>query len=150
MNTKTQLSLLNTDKHREDSQNHTQSSSFDEKGRPDRIPDIVPLPDRPFTYGDVKGRAFPSLPAQPVNATKSQTADKQTSAVPAGYESPPTEDEKYLSVRAVARRYGVSVATIWRWSKEDSSFPDPFVLRKGTTRWRLSQLLIFENRSKEA
>ncbi|SBW14710.1 hypothetical protein BR10RB9215_C11548 [Brucella sp. 10RB9215] len=148
MNTITQLSLLNTDERRDDGQNQTQPAPFDEHQSSDNVPDIVPLPDAPFTYGDIKGRAPVPQPTQPVRTIKSKASDKQI-AVPAGYDAPSTEDEKYLSVRVVARRYGVSVATIWRWSKEDQSFPKPYILRQGTTRWRLSQLLAFENRSKE-
>jgi predicted DNA-binding transcriptional regulator AlpA len=148
MNTITQLSLLNTDERRDDGQNHAQPAPVEGHPSSDRVPDIVPLPDTPFTYGDIKGRAPVPQPTQPVRTVKSKAPDKQI-AVPAGYDAPSTEDEKYLSVRAVARRYGVSVATIWRWSKEDQSFPKPCILRQGTTRWRLSQLLAFENRSKE-
>ncbi|SCD23298.1 helix-turn-helix transcriptional regulator [Brucella inopinata] len=147
MNTISQLSLLNTDERRDDGQNQTQPAPFDEHQSSDNVPDIVPLPDAPFTYEDVKGRAPVPQPTQPVRTVKSKASDKQIT-VPSGYDAPSTGDEKYLSVRAIAHRYGVSVATIWRWSKEDQSFPKPCILRQGTTRWRLSQLLAFENRSK--
>ncbi|WP_202985491.1 MULTISPECIES: AlpA family transcriptional regulator [unclassified Brucella] len=147
MNTITQLSLLNTDKRHADGLIQAQPAPVEGHPSPDRVSDIVPLPDTPFTYGDVKGRARVPQPIQPAQTVKPRT-DNEQAAVPAGYDAPSTEDEKYLSVRAVARRYGISVATIWRWSKEDQSFPKPCILRQGTTRWRLSQLLAFENHSK--
>lgn len=48
---------------------------------------------------------------------------------------------KYLRVGQVAQRYGVSIATVWRWADEDNNpFPKPIRLSKGTTRWNLDEL----------
>ena len=45
----------------------------------------------------------------------------------------------FLTVGQVAKRYGVSVETIWRWSR-DEELPKPVKLAGNTTRWRLSDL----------
>tara|TARA_R100001369_G_scaffold43535_1_gene69659 strand:+ start:439 stop:666 length:228 start_codon:yes stop_codon:yes gene_type:complete len=49
----------------------------------------------------------------------------------------------YLSVDQVARRFGVSKDSIWRW-KRNGEFPKPFKLG-GATRWRLSDLEEWES-----
>lgn len=54
------------------------------------------------------------------------------------------EAERYLTVRDVARRFAVSVQTVWRWAKERPQFPKPVELSPGTTRWRMSDLIAFE------
>ena len=54
------------------------------------------------------------------------------------------EQQKYLSVQAVAQRYGVSVATVWRWAQNKPGFPKGVQLSPGTTRWYLPDLLTFE------
>lgn len=59
---------------------------------------------------------------------------------------PTNLDERYLSDREVADRYGVSRATIWRWRNADPLFPQPIVVSPGTTRWVLSDLLDREAR----
>lgn len=44
-----------------------------------------------------------------------------------------------ITVKEVARMYGVSVPKIWRWSKIDPNFPKaPKIV--GTTRWMLSEV----------
>jgi predicted DNA-binding transcriptional regulator AlpA len=48
----------------------------------------------------------------------------------------------YLSVNQVAERLGVSVDTIWRWSR-GSDFPKPYRFG-GSTRWKLQELLDYE------
>lgn len=55
-------------------------------------------------------------------------------------------DDRYLTDREVAKRYGVSRATIWRWRNNDPHFPQPIVVSPGTTRWALSCLLEWEAR----
>jgi predicted DNA-binding transcriptional regulator AlpA len=50
----------------------------------------------------------------------------------------------FLSVADVARRFSVSVPTIWRWAKTRPEFPKPVPLSPGTTRWRVSDLVAFE------
>ena len=44
-----------------------------------------------------------------------------------------------ITVKEVARMYGVSVPTIWRWSKIDPNFPKAHKI-VGTTRWMLSEV----------
>ena len=46
----------------------------------------------------------------------------------------------FLPVKIVAERYGVSVETVWRWSRADQGFPKPVSLSPGCTRWRLADL----------
>lgn len=101
------------------------------------------------TYADLKGR--PSIPesVRPEKRDVAKPAKKHV-PVPNGYIAPSTEDEKYLSVKEVAHRYSNSVPTIWRWAKEDEAFPKPHIIRPGTSRWRMSDLLAFENRNLEA
>lgn len=106
-------------------------------------------PYRELSYADIKGRASTQQMVQPANCSE-RTAKTKQIVVPSGYDVPSIEDEKYLSVKEVAHRYSVSVATIWRWSKEDEAFPKPRIIRKGTSRWRLRELLAFENRNLEA
>jgi prophage regulatory protein len=51
---------------------------------------------------------------------------------------------RFLTVKQVAARYGVGVATIWRWVKEGRGFPKRVHLAPGTTRWRETDLIAFE------
>ena len=55
----------------------------------------------------------------------------------------------YLSDRQVAKRYGVSRGTPWRWAKSDPSFPRPVELTPGCTRWRLDALERWETAKTE-
>lgn len=45
-----------------------------------------------------------------------------------------------LRVRDVARMLGVSVATVWRWSRNRADFPRPRKLGERTTVWSMSEL----------
>ena len=45
----------------------------------------------------------------------------------------------YISDIAVAERYQVSRATIWRWA-QSKRFPDPVKLSAGCTRWNLAEI----------
>ncbi|MBJ6134968.1 hypothetical protein JAU75_19175 [Ochrobactrum sp. Q0168] len=101
------------------------------------------------TYADLKGRPSISESVCPEKRNVAKPANKQA-PVPNGYTAPSTEEEKYLSVKEVALRYSNSVPTIWRWSKEVEAFPKPHIIRPGTSRWRMSDLLAFENRNLEA
>ena len=49
----------------------------------------------------------------------------------------------FLQDKAVAERYGVSRATIWRWVTE-GRISAPIRLTEGCTRWRLADLEKFE------
>ncbi|MDT3377420.1 AlpA family phage regulatory protein [Labrys neptuniae] len=50
----------------------------------------------------------------------------------------------YLSDRQVGQRYNVHKATIWTWLKANPTFPRPVSLSQGCTRWRLSDLEVWE------
>jgi len=52
--------------------------------------------------------------------------------------------EQFLSDKDVARRYGVVRQTIWRWVKRNRGFPKPIMLAPVTSRWKLSELLYYE------
>lgn len=64
--------------------------------------------------------------------------------VEAGAPSKPQADERYLSVQDVARRYAISVQTVWRHTKHNPAFPKPIKILNGSTRWRMSDILAFE------
>lgn len=51
---------------------------------------------------------------------------------------------RFLSVKHIAGRLGVSPATIWRWAREVPDFPKPVRLSAGCTRWREAELVEFE------
>lgn len=53
-------------------------------------------------------------------------------------------DETFLSDYQVAKRYVISRSAIWRWVNNDPKFPRPIKLSRGTTRWKLSDLVKFE------
>jgi prophage regulatory protein len=53
--------------------------------------------------------------------------------------------EIYATVKQVAERYGVSTASVWRWTNDPSTgFPKPVSLSPGTTRWKVSELAAWE------
>lgn len=54
--------------------------------------------------------------------------------------------ETFLSDRAVAARYDVTRATIWRWVANYPEFSRPIRISPGTTRWRVSDLVAFDAR----
>ena len=45
----------------------------------------------------------------------------------------------FMSDTALAERYQVSRATIWRWARS-KRFPGPINLSEGCTRWRLADI----------
>ncbi|HCE38790.1 MAG: AlpA family transcriptional regulator [Alcanivorax sp.] len=47
--------------------------------------------------------------------------------------------QTHLSDTGVGRRYSVSRATVWRWTRE-GNLPRPVRLGPATTRWRLADL----------
>jgi len=55
----------------------------------------------------------------------------------------------FMTVDEVAQRYSVSNATVWRWVKNDPSFPEPIKLSAGTSRWAEEQLRAFERHAFE-
>lgn len=51
--------------------------------------------------------------------------------------------EIFLRDSQLSKRYSVSRATIWRWTR-DGQLPKPVSFGPGCTRWRLSELEQFE------
>lgn len=49
----------------------------------------------------------------------------------------------YLSDTAIAQRFQVSRATVWRWIRS-AAFPKPIKLSVGCTRWRLADIEAWE------
>lgn len=60
---------------------------------------------------------------------------------------------QFYRVRRMGEIYGVSVATIWRWSNTDPQFPRPVKVSPGVTGWPAKEVeahvsgLIESNRS---
>jgi len=52
-------------------------------------------------------------------------------------------EQEFLSVKQLARRWSVGVATIWRWSAL-GIIPAPMALGPGTTRWRVREISAHE------
>ncbi len=52
--------------------------------------------------------------------------------------------ETYLSDRQIGERFGVHHLTPRRWTREDPTFPRPVKLSPGCTRWRLSEIEVWE------
>lgn len=50
----------------------------------------------------------------------------------------------YVSDKHLAKRYGVSRSTVWRWLKNDPNFPRPVTLSPGCTRWWLPAVEAWE------
>jgi predicted DNA-binding transcriptional regulator AlpA len=78
--------------------------------------------------------------------TETSAAPKHRKAVPKPVPEPTCTKcrETYLSVGHVASRFGVSRAAIWRWAAGIPDFPSPLKVTRGTTRWKLSELVRFE------
>ncbi len=55
---------------------------------------------------------------------------------------------RYLSARAVAERYDIGLATVWRWTKR-GNLPQPRKLSPGCTRWSAAELEQYD-RGREA
>lgn len=56
--------------------------------------------------------------------------------------------KKYLTVKDVAERFGVSTPTIWRWLNA-GLLPKPVKLSAGCTRWKMNDLLNWEEQLEE-
>lgn len=50
----------------------------------------------------------------------------------------------YLSDEQLAARYAVSRGTVWRWHRNDPTFPRPVKLSPGCTRWKLAEVEAWE------
>jgi predicted DNA-binding transcriptional regulator AlpA len=80
----------------------------------------------------------------PKVAMKKRTAQGQPSA------PCPQCAERYLSDHEVASRFGISKATVWRWHDKNPGFPGRIKLSRGTSRWKLSDLVRFEAKKQSA
>lgn len=58
----------------------------------------------------------------------------------------PAQAEQLLTDNEVASLFKVSKQTIWRWIKTSDGFPKPLKVEKGSTRWRLSEVVEYEAR----
>jgi predicted DNA-binding transcriptional regulator AlpA len=56
---------------------------------------------------------------------------------------PLSEEQRYVSVRYAARRFGVSVPSIWKWART-GKFPKPLKFGQNISRWRISDLDAWE------
>lgn len=50
----------------------------------------------------------------------------------------------YASNSNVASRYGVHRSTLYRWLRDDPTFPRPVMLSGGCVRWRIAELEAWE------
>ncbi|MDQ0420300.1 putative DNA-binding transcriptional regulator AlpA [Peteryoungia aggregata LMG 23059] len=78
--------------------------------------------------------------SQPLATGSADTQRKSKIFLPAH----PGAEERYLSVQDVARRYAVSIQTVWRHTKQNPAFPKPIKILNGSTRWRLTDVLAFK------
>lgn len=58
--------------------------------------------------------------------------------------------ETYLSDTDIANRYGIARVTVWRWHRERPEFPRAIRLTPGCTRWKLSEIVSWEQAQAEA
>lgn len=58
--------------------------------------------------------------------------------------------ETYFSDNDLARRYNVARPTVWRWARVQDDFPKPVKLTPGCTRWKASEIEVWEARQAEA
>ncbi len=59
-----------------------------------------------------------------------------------------TQDEAFLSVKKVEKRYSISDSTLYQWSK-NGMFPKPYKLGPKLSRWKLSELEAWEQQGRE-
>ena len=51
----------------------------------------------------------------------------------------------FISAKSLAKRYGVSEKTIWRWCQRDQ-IPSPIRISSGCTRWNLGDIELWESK----
>jgi predicted DNA-binding transcriptional regulator AlpA len=51
----------------------------------------------------------------------------------------------FLTDKQLGARWSVTRQTIWKWLREDVTFPRPARLSSGTTRWRLDDVESWES-----
>lgn len=62
-----------------------------------------------------------------------------------------SENDKLIPVKDVATRLGVSENTVWRWTKNsENGFPKCVKLGTRTTRWKLSEILAWQQKQEQA
>lgn len=49
-------------------------------------------------------------------------------------------EDRLMRPKSVCEMLGISKATLWRWAKNDKSFPKPLKLTEKTTAWWFSEL----------
>jgi len=52
---------------------------------------------------------------------------------------------EFLSASEVAKRYGVSVSTVWNWLQQ-GNLPEPYRFSKSCTRWKIEDLIEHERK----
>lgn len=52
-------------------------------------------------------------------------------------------DEQFLTVKEVCQRLSIGKSTVWAWSAA-KRFPKPVQLSARCTRWRLSEIVVWE------
>lgn len=55
-----------------------------------------------------------------------------------------------LSVTMLARRWGVSKDSVYRYLRDDLEMPRPFTLPSGLPRWRTAEIVAFEDARRAA
>lgn len=55
-----------------------------------------------------------------------------------------------LSITMLARRWGVSKDSVYRYLREDKAMPRPFTLPSGLPRWRTAEIEAFEDARRTA
>lgn len=53
-------------------------------------------------------------------------------------------EEQFLTVKEVSQRLSIGRSTVWAWAYDDK-FPKPVRLSSRCTRWRLSDIISWEN-----
>jgi len=59
------------------------------------------------------------------------------------------QSEIYLTDNQVAKRYGITRGSVWRWAKENPLFPKPVKFSPGCVRWEAAELIAYEHKQKE-
>ncbi|MCG3266598.1 helix-turn-helix transcriptional regulator [Yoonia sp. I 8.24] len=52
--------------------------------------------------------------------------------------------ETYLADTDLAGRYNIARNTVWRWHRENAKFPRAVRLSPNCTRWKLSEIEVWE------
>jgi prophage regulatory protein len=52
--------------------------------------------------------------------------------------------DTYLADTTLAKRYGISRNSVWRWHRERPDFPRAIKLSTNCTRWKLSEIADWE------